>query len=340
MYPNQIPFAASQIVDGQQNLIFGTFEHPQGWQVNSQIIWNYQNSSQPATVYVGAYDPASGEGFEFLPTAGCYWLEPNYGFETIGQQKYGLTLMPPMSAPDALVKIVVTGIRGNRQNLRIIGAKPVPNLAQSVNAEELRSLPTEGVAVRIQYDEGGRTWEEDFYACRYQLPPNGGQLNWGLTRVFCFRAAQGTVDSKGPMFWRIASSLRQNPQWGQLFSQVAQSGNAQHRQFVAGEMNRHAQERIDQQRFSQYADWSANLQQQTFNERWASDQRHQAGMGEVLGGYTGYQDPNSNYGNIHQDYSNSQYVWTDGQGNWQYSNDPNFDPNIGADRYWYRANRQ
>ncbi len=339
MYPNQMPFAASQIVDRQQNLMFGSFEHPQGWQVNSQIEWNYQNSSQPATVYVGVFDPASGEGFEFLPVAGCCWVEPNFGM-TVGQQRYGLTLMPPMSAPDALIKIVINGVRGNRQNLRVLGAKPVPNLAGAVNADEVTGIPTEGVMARIQYDESGRTWEEDFYACRYQLPPNGGQLNWGLARVFCFRAAQGTLDSKGAMFWRIACSLRKNPQWNQVFSQVAQSGNAQHSQFVAGEMNRFAQERIDQQRFSQYTEWSQNLHQQTFNERWASDERRQAGMGEMIGGYNGYQDPNSRFGNIHQDYSNSQYVWTDGQGNWQHSDDPNFDPNLGADRTWYRANRQ
>ena len=165
-------------------------------------------------------------------------------------------------------------------------------------------------------------------------------MNWGLARVFCFRAAQDTLDAKGPMFWRIACSLRQNPQWAQLFAQVANGGNNQHRQFVAGEMERMAQERQFQQQFSQYSNWSANLQQQTFNERWASDERRQAGMGEILGGYTNYQDPNSVYGNVHQDYSNSRYVWTDGQGNWQESEDPNFDPNIGADRYWYRAQRR
>lgn len=340
MNPTQMPFAVSQIVDRQQNMVFGSFEHPQGWQVNSQIVWNYENNSQPATVYVGTFDPASGEGFEFLPMAGCYWLEPNFGVGAVGQQRYGLTLMPPMSAPDALIKIVISGVRGNRQNLRIVQAAPVPNLAQSVGADEVNGIPNEGVAVRIQYEENGRAWEEDFYACRYQLPFNGGQLNWGLARVFCFRAAQGTIESKGQMFWNIACSLRKNPQWMQVFSQVAQGGNVRHQQFVAGEMNRFAQERQDQQRFSQYNEWSANLQQQTFNQRWAADERHQAGMGEVLGGYTGYRDPNSMYGNIHQDYSNSQYVWTDGQGNWQNSDDPNFDPNIGADRYWYRANRQ
>ncbi|RYX84620.1 hypothetical protein EON83_09750 [bacterium] len=340
MYPSQTPFVASQIVDQQQNMVFGSFEHPQGWKVNSQISWNYQDNSQPANVYIGAYDPASGEGFEFLPMAGCYWLEPNFGFAAIGQQRYGLTLTPPMSAPDALIKIIINGVRGNRQNLRVIGAQPVPNLAQMVNADEVAGIPSEGVRARVQYEEQGRSWEEDFYACRYQLPPNGGQLNWGLARPFCFRAAMGTLDSKGQMFWRIACSLRRNPQWLQLYSQVAQSGNAQHRQVFNNEMNRLQQERIDQQRFSQYADWSADLNQRTFNERWAADERRQAGMGEVLGGYTGYQDPSSAYGNIHQDHSNSQYVWTDGQGNWQYSNDPNFDPNIGADRYWYRANRQ
>ena len=340
MSPFQAPFVTSQIVDQQQNVVFGLFDHPEGWQVNSQINWIPQNNAQPATVYILAFDPSSGEGFEFLPAAGCCWVEPNFGFNQVGQQSYGLTVMPPMSAGDALVKMVINGTRGNRQNLRVLGVRPVPNLAQSVNADEVNGIPSEGVMARVQYDENGRPWEEDFYACRYQLPPNGGQLNWGLARVFCFRAQAGTLDSKGQMFWRIACSLRKNPQWMQLYSQVAQSGNMQHRQFAQNQMDWMRQGQIDQQRYMEYNGWSQNLHQQTVNERWASDGRRQDGMGEMLGGYTGYQDPQSRYGNVHQDYTNSRYVWTDGQGGWQYSDDPNFNPNIGSDRSWYLAPRR
>src|SRR5262249_30346646 len=58
---------------------------------------------------------------------------------------------------------------------------------------------------------------------------------------------------------------------------------------------------------------------------------------EYLRGVNTYDDPywgQSQHSNTHD------YVWTDGTGSYQYSNDPSFDPNIGASRTWRQMKRR
>lgn len=59
----------------------------------------------------------------------------------------------------------------------------------------------------------------------------------------------------------------------------------------------------------------------------------------VLMGRTAYEDPNSQYGNHYYDTGQHAWVWTDGQGNFLPTNDPNLDPNIGSDRSWTLAKK-
>lgn len=338
-----------QIIDHQhQNLAVAAFQHPNGWQAHSQVVWNYSNTSQPVSIYAGTFNPQSGESFEFFPIEACYWLEPNYGTETTGQQKYGLVCMPPMTAPDALVKLAIPKYRGNRQNLRLLSVQPVPNLAQTVNADEVLNIPHEGVMAHIEYVENGRIFEEEFFGCGYWLPPNGSQRNWGLARLFCFRAERGQLDAMRQTFWQIACSMRNNGQWQQLFQQITQQLNAQHGQVIQAGYEKLQSEARFQQQLNSYNEevhdrrnrdvaWKIDMdkrQQQPLDATLTAQERWQ----NELGDGTAYHDPNSSYGNHYIHYGHHRDVWMNEHGEVIGSDDPSLDPNVGSTQTWKRLN--
>jgi hypothetical protein len=114
------------------------------------------------------FNPNGAESLEFLPTEAFYWLEPNYGFDMVGQSKRGMVYMPPMDAANAMVRNVIHKYRGNRQNLQIISVNQIPNLPQILNDPELIQSPSESVLVRIEYDENRCRFEEEFYGVKQQ----------------------------------------------------------------------------------------------------------------------------------------------------------------------------
>ena len=344
-----------QITDPMhQQLPVAAFDHPPHWQAQSNVVWNYQNSSQPAVVYAATFNPQGAEAFEFLPVEPCYWLEPNYGFQPVGQQKFGLTLLPPMPAVEMMARWLIPKYRNNRQQLQIMGVQPIPHLAQMLNAVELQSLPTEGVSARISYVENGYAFEEEFYGCRYQFPPNYGattQHNWGLVRVFAFRTLQGQLEAARQTFWSIATSLFYNPQWQELFTQVTQQLHGQFVGQIQAGYDKLRAEANFQQQLTAYYQSTRDHQNAAINQSIAQQQRQNAqapnspysaqdAYGDAaFANRTAYNDPNSPQGNYHYDYGNHDWVWTDGQGNFYGTNNPNEDPNLGADRSWTLAKK-
>ncbi len=54
----QAQFRRHEIVDQQnQELTVAAFEHPHDWQAQSQVVWNFQNTSQPVSIYAAAFNP-------------------------------------------------------------------------------------------------------------------------------------------------------------------------------------------------------------------------------------------------------------------------------------------
>jgi len=346
---DETPFALHQVIDRQhQGLVASVFEYPAGWQARSDIAWNFQNVSFPMLSYAQVRHPQGVERLEFWPTEAFCWIEPSaYGFYQQGQNVLGQTVMPPMSAADAMTRWVVPRWRGNSHGLRIVGVSLIPQLAQILNAD-LKGLPGEGAGVRIEYAEQGTLLEEEFYGIQVaqNVPyygPMGAmtQINWFLTRVFSFRAEKGQVDSRREMFWRIARSVKLNPQWERLYAQIMQQLQAQFDQYIAmgysqiqaaGQMSRAISANNDawlnafeQQRqaawHSSHSSSGSSSESRSPNEAFS----------EYIRGVETYDDPY--YGESQQDY-NYQYHWTDGFGNYQHSNDPFFNPNLDSNQNW------
>jgi hypothetical protein len=258
--------------------------------------------------------------------------------------------MPPRPAADALVNLVVPKLRAGRQQLRVVGVAPAPNLWQVFGDPPPRQ--GEGVTARFEYEERGHALEEEFYGVfEWNQAPSQTcvQTNWGFGRLFSFRAGRGRLDSLRQTFWQIAGSLRVNPQWGQLREQIQQRLNAGFQNQVASfyanlraqqEMSRQNMAYNDQlieQRNAQ-VDASIARQRQLNQERSQSPYTTNDAFGDALMGRTAYPDPNSAEGNYHYEYDgNNTNVYTDGQGNWYSTPDPLDNPNDHSDRNWTRV---
>ncbi|HEU4597705.1 MAG TPA: hypothetical protein VFS10_21440 [Pyrinomonadaceae bacterium] len=333
-------FVTHHIIDEyHQGMIAATFEHPPGWRAQSQLVWNFQDTAHALQVYALAFDPNGVEACAFMPVESCFWLQPSF-FYTPGQKHRGQTYLPPMSAPDALTQFAIPKYRGDRWNLRIVFLQPVPNMAQMLGINWLMGVRNEGVMARLEYEENGQQFEEDFYACVMWHPPIGEQTNWALAKLFSLRAARGQLDASRQELWRVATSWQTNPQWVQLAEQVQQQLHAGvMTQFAINDAVRRAQNKMGQQ-LREYREWESGLHQQMVNDRWASQERINERRGEALGGYQRFEDPNSAFG-VHYDKSLSKYSWTNGY-RWIHQNnplyDPNTDPNESRNGPWTLAN--
>lgn len=351
-YQNQPPStrqrALHRVVDEQhQGMVVSTFAYPSEWQARSEVVWNAQHTNLPALVYAVAFNPNGMESFEFLPTQAFFWLEGEYGNVPIGQNSHGLVRMPPRPAPDALANLVIPHFRGDRQQLRVTGVQPVPNLWQLFNAPPPQQ--GESLMARVEYEENGRAVEEEFYGIYEWVPTQSGALNWGFGRLFCFRAERGQLDdAMRQTFWQIAGSLQPNPQWMQVYEQVLRQSAARfdthigniHAKFqMENEMGRRNiayNDQLIEQRNRQVAD-TVERQRQANQERSQYSYTRQEAFGDALVHQTAFHDPNSPEGNYHYEQGTPAYTYTDGQGGWYSTDDPTDNPNDRSSRTWVPA---
>lgn len=344
----QQPMTQYQIIDEQHGgLVVSTFAHPSEWRAASKVMWNMQHTNQPALVYAIAFNPQGVESFEFLPMQAFDWMEGDDMRRPIGTSLHGLMRMPPRPAPNALVELVIPQFRGDRRNLRVVGAHPVQNLWQATN-DPPPQTQAEGVVARIEYDEQGRTIEEEFYGGCQWVPATLGALNWGFAPLFCFRAERGQLDSMRPTFWQIAGSLQRDPRWSQLYQQIAQqlmSNVIAENEAIVRQIYRDSElagqrlaynEKLRNERAAQL-EASIEWQRQQNLERSRDQYTAKDALGDALLGRTAYRDPNSAAGNYHYESDSASYVWTNNQGEFYPTNNPTDDPNLNRDGNWVRA---
>lgn len=362
-------FAQHDVIDQQHQGVAYSFQHPAGWQAESRLFWNFQHLHFPLVTFARAVSPNPPEMFEFLPSEQFTWTEPNQGFQQPGQNQSGIITMPPMSGIDALARLIIPKYRGDRQGIRVVGVNPVPNLVQTINATEItRPDLYDGATAKVEYVEQGREIEEEFYCCHYQVPPIFGTgvaiYSWGLARLFCFRAERGQLEAARPAFWKIASSIRLNPQWQQLRDRVLQqltgvarqntqagwdainagwdrldAAAQQSRQFMANN-----QAYVDGQQRRLETDWHLqplNTQSQrpenTSHSQTDEYTSHEAFVDSVREEESIY-NPNAPHNEKVSGYHD--HIWTDQQGNVRATNDPNYDPNAGSDQNWTQARKK
>jgi hypothetical protein len=297
---------------------------------------------------VRAQSPDGRMWLELLPYDVVYWMRPVYQPIPLGQRAYGAVYAPNATIDQAMEHLVARPARGKLPGFAIVGRRPVD--AQRVaNAFGMPELHGEAMAMRVKYTLNGRPADEDFfgvYMPTKTIPYDGPQghseeYHRPLVLAHSVGATDGLLPSVYPLLGTSVSSFRADPEFlrhrdevsrqiaaqynaalSQSYANIAAAGarsrqiSANNDAFLASSRQRRAaQQQADTQRRA--AANAANSEAMSTNDKFSQYLRGTTRMDDP---YWGTSDRDSNF-NQH---------WTDGHGNYRASNDPSFDPNVGA----------
>lgn len=348
-----------QVADHQHRMVAAAFAHPEGWQAESMVRWNFQHYTLPVKVFARAFDPQNGLGLEFFPAEQYCWLQPDFMMRRPGTDlQDGTYLFPPMSAADALQKVTFPRFRAGLQNFRVTKVTPAPDLAQRLDVRNLGGTGAEGVSVLVEYVVNGQPFEEEFFALKYvcqPIPSYGAagcilQTNWGFARLLSFRVPKGQLGPSREMFWSMVRSLKINPQWEQLCGQVMQQMQMLFQQYLqagyaniqaAGQMSRQISAMNDsmlQQMEQHRQQENQAYQMQRAQSQSASEYSTTDAFSDYIMGRDTYEDSYTGTGVSQHEYFN--YVYTDDQGNYKYSDTPLSDPSAGETSWFHEMKKK
>lgn len=340
-----INFVRYDIVDPRMNgMIAVSLAVPQGWKTQSSIEWDMNNGNNPTRGHSRFEAPNHSAWVENFPIEIFSWLSVNTRQQP-GTRSFGLIHYPNITIEEAMRRFVIGTYRGNKKNLQIVGAKAIPNLAQSMAHQQVKG---ESLLVRIRYEENGEVVDEDFYgflAAQENIPsdsPVGRMWEYhrGLFLVHSMGARRGTLENVYPLLNHIVTSAIPNPAWQDarknVIVQIMQNFNRN----MAGNYAQIAAAGRRSAAISAQSDaWLNNFDANRVasNARSAAASPSSSGDGFTFNDYVRgterMNDPSSSTGESVHSYNDS-YHWSDGNGHYQNTSDPSFNPNVGSNQNW------
>jgi hypothetical protein len=266
-------------------------EVPVGWRVSGGIRRNSATSRADEIVAQSPDGQIVRTNDASLPTQ---FMEPNPTLEQLGTHEgmmYPGTNNPVMRFRPAVkfaTEYVQMKVSQTCGNLQFTSQRDRPDFIQALAAQGLLSnnQVTAGEVV-FTCQSGGRPFVGYLFAETSRTVYQGLGNIWNA-KVNGFIAPAGRATQADAVLQRIQASFRMNPQWW-----AAEVGT---------------DERI-LKNFQDYRAFSANLQQQTQNERWASLDIRTEQTGDILRGQTRVVDPES--GQAYKVEHTSNYYWVD-----------------------------
>jgi hypothetical protein len=233
---------------------------------------------------------------------------------------------------------VIVPNRSNAKSLRVLGYRSVKNLPGAFSHLAVNSTGGNGICLRVQYELGGSLVDEEFYGFMPAIevvpyPPNGStEYHSYLWLVHSLGAKAGKLESVRSLLGFIATSLEANPAWEQRYSQI-------HQTLLNREQQKTAQIFADVERARQMGDQihanneaflrrsEANRVQSRAREnaaRSSSNTNSNDDFDQYLRGTERMRDQN---GIVSDHYTDYNYHWADGFGNFVHTNDQTIDPN-------------
>ena len=246
-----------------------SMEVPAGWQPQGGLLRRadgvrvvYQIAAPDGASYVFAGDQAMPAYFVF-PTEIAYSLGNREGQPTNGNGPIMLRFQDAASMGQSVIQqrfgqVQITEVRQRADLIDILRRNPViQGGLPRVSAAEIEFRLADGRIGVLALTTQGQ-----------EVQGLGG--TWYVDNIHGFIAPRERAGETGMVLARAIGTSRENPRW--------RSGEAAH------------QTRMTAQ-YQEYAAYSANLQRQTIESRWASDVARQGGMRDILGGTVRLKDP-------------------------------------------------
>ena len=304
---------------------------PANWTVEGGIVWRPELATL-AYLQLRIRDPRGPNSLEVFGAPPYTWNERGYlGFPP-GSLYLGAYVVRPIEPAEYVARVLLPQVRGSLSP-RIVGTEALPQLAAQIAPLVQEPGATKQVLAsrtRIEYVDGGRPVEEDFYCVNVyaQTSLTPGITFWGPDRLFSFRAAKGRLDRQAPLLLAITSSATVGKVWLSRYLQVREQWFRNQMGAIrrAGELSR------------QLAQTSAQISedsQRAWEARQASQDRSNEAFAEYVRGVETYHDPFE--GREVQLPSGYGDVWISRNGEYVLGNDPNFNPNVSMNGTWERV---
>ena len=312
---------------------------PEGWKVTGGIKWNIYAKCLTETVtnHLRAESPDGKYSFEMFPIQTWEWMNDagalqmaQYTRQTTGK---GCMLHQPMNASQFISQIFIPEFRPGAQKIKAANTSGAAAAAREKSISEIKAmlqtynadLNTDAVLATIRYNSSNGEYDEWVTASvteyNYNLP---SAMNYGsyykyfyasADEIISFSAPKGELEKNDKLFSTIMASFHLNPVWGKAISDMfVNISNIQSK----GAMDR---SRI----WSNAMNEIGEKQYQSWQNREDSQDRIAQNWSQYMRGVETYVDPNTNTSiELSSGYNQA---WSNGNGEYILSEDPNFNPN-------------
>jgi hypothetical protein len=303
---------------------------PAGWQWHGGVEWRHTQSNL-ATVVMKVWNPKGSEALELLPLVPYTWIQGGLPFFPPGSNYMGNEVRPVIPEPAAFIEHVVLPRQHKHGGpFQVIERMPLPEAAKAVAG----SIQEQGVTkqvkagkVRLEYQERGTTVQEDVYCVMVYTtsPIVPGTTLWGPERLYSFKAKKGRLDEASTLLQTMISSIRINLAWYNQYRQVVQLWQQNQMQSIrnAGELSRY---------IAKSNDGISAMIRQSYEARQASEDRINSNFSRAIRGVESYHNPFE--GRPVDLPSGYRDVWVSSKGEYVFSNDAGFNPNVGDTQTW------
>jgi hypothetical protein len=321
-----------------------SFLMPIDWIFKGGLIWLVDNPGMPATAAFTVSNPKGSEAFEVFPNQPFFWStdQGSLMLHPVGSKYFGNEVCPVMNAGQAMRQVVLPRFRGNAANLRIIKEEPVPELAKAIGATSQQqpglTMNFDASKARIEYTLGGKNMEEEIYAVveayTYPIQSWGSVVyntNWTVSYIFSYKAEKGRLEPASRIFETITYSFQTNKYWYNKYVQLVEfliKNQIQRIQNI-GEFSRRLSQISDEIREDNLKSW---YDRQAVGDRIAED------FSQYMRGVDEYYDPiEGKPVELPAGYDNA---WTNANGEYIISDNPDYNPNIGSNLNWEQMKKK
>ena len=330
-------FRVQEVIDQKQGGLVGLrYAVPQDWKAGGRFNWNYSDLYTPLHVSTRAEAPDGNAWLETYPAELFYWLDPRWDNYNPNAPSIGGIHHKNIRLVEAMQRYIIARYRGRESNLQLLGVRPVANLPQAVGQPATEGS---GVCMRIRYQSGNDTVDEEFYGFMSKvvtIPYTGPQgttyeYHRYMSLVHSMGAKNGKLESMRPVLGLIASSFQTDKIWLQRYQEVTKElSDAYQRNLAQGYAQIEAAGRLSRAISANNDAMIRAMDQQRAESNAASarsdDRAYKAA--ENFDQYIrGTEKVEDSYGQVSEQPSQYNYHWADGFGNFAHSNDPDYDPN-------------
>lgn len=311
---------------GINNIEAVSFLVPVGWKVEGGVTW-FPDYSILANLLMRVYDPQTGVSLQTLPMQNFTHMPNPIVPMQQGSNYLGNIVWQPVTDPAEFVQTFYTReALPHLKGARVVGVEQLPKIAEEVSRSYGGQSKVVAARVRYAYENQGAPWNEDVYLTLVFTDWQMGTL-WSVQGAYSFRAPAGQLDAVTPTLTTIAQTLRVSPDWygGYMYVQ----------QLFTNRMNQGIKDaRAISDTITRNSDQIRQMFADSYRQRQESQDRVAERYSESIRGVTTYVSPYETHPvQLPSGYGNA---WVNQQGEYVLSNDPGYDPNVGATGSWQR----